>query len=103
MYLYRNIMREIPCSKCFSSCIAKYRKDEVMQISNQLSDKAILEELAQRLVRCRVALNKTQEEVAESSGMGKLAIRNHGTGVMESDHACRGETLGQQDRCSCFK
>ena len=45
-----------------------------MQISNQLSDKAILEELAQRLVRCRVALNKTQEEVAESSGMGKRTL-----------------------------
>ncbi len=45
-----------------------------MQISNQLSDKAVLEELAQRLVRCRVALNKTQEEVAESSGMGKRTL-----------------------------
>ncbi len=45
-----------------------------MQISNQLSAKAVLEELAQRLVRCRIALNKTQEEVAESSGMGKRTL-----------------------------
>ncbi len=45
-----------------------------MQISNQLSEKAVLEELAERLVRCRVALNMTQEEVAESSGMGKRTL-----------------------------
>lgn len=45
-----------------------------MQISNQLSEKAVLEELAQRLVRYRVALNLTQEEAAESSGMGKRTL-----------------------------
>jgi transcriptional regulator with XRE-family HTH domain len=47
---------------------------EVMQISNHLSEKAVLEELAQRLVRRRVALNLTQEEAAESSGMGKRTL-----------------------------
>lgn len=45
-----------------------------MQITNQLSNKAILEELAKRLVRSRIALNLTQEEVAESSGMGKRTL-----------------------------
>ena len=45
-----------------------------MQITNQLSEKAVLEELAERLTRHRVALNLTQEEAAESSGMGKRTL-----------------------------
>ena len=45
-----------------------------MQITNQLTEKAVLEELAQRLVHYRVSLNLTQEEVAESSGMGKRTL-----------------------------
>ncbi len=45
-----------------------------MKITNQLSEKAVLEELAQRLLRHRVALNLTQEEAAESSGMAKRTL-----------------------------
>jgi transcriptional regulator with XRE-family HTH domain len=45
-----------------------------MKITNQLSEKAVLEELAQRLLRQRVALNLTQEEAAESSGLGKRTL-----------------------------
>ena len=44
------------------------------QISNQLSENAVLEELAKRLVRHRVALSLTQEEVAGYSGMGKRTL-----------------------------
>ena len=54
--------------------ILRYKKGEVMKITNQLSEKTVLEELAQRLLHQRVALNLTQEEAAESSGLGKRTL-----------------------------
>lgn len=45
-----------------------------MQISSELSEKAVLKELAERLARYRVELDLTQEQAAEFSGMGKRTL-----------------------------
>ena len=45
-----------------------------MDITNQLTDKAILSELGQRLARRRIELQLTQAAVAEQAGIGKRTL-----------------------------
>ena len=45
-----------------------------MKIEKQIADKAILQELGQRLAHRRVALGITQADAAEQAGVGKRTI-----------------------------
>lgn len=45
-----------------------------MNLSNQPSDEAILEELGERLARHRLDLNRTQAQLADAAGVAKRTI-----------------------------
>lgn len=45
-----------------------------MEIQDQLSDRSILQEIGRRIAQVRVNLNITQDNIAETAGIGKRTV-----------------------------
>ncbi len=45
-----------------------------MQITTQLSDRAVLTELGERIARCRIDRQLTQAQLAREAGLGKRTV-----------------------------
>ena len=57
---------------------------ELMRISRQLSDEAILQELGSRLAAARLARNLTQAALAEEAGVSKRTVERLESGEVAS-------------------
>jgi len=55
-----------------------------MRISKELNDKAVLEELGERLARARIQHDLTQAELAEKTGVSKRTVERLESGEVAS-------------------
>lgn len=46
----------------------------IMKINNDISDKAVIQEIGRRLARRRIDMNLTQARLAEQAGVGKRTV-----------------------------
>ena len=51
-----------------------YLRDDIMRITNQTTDTAVLEELGRRLERTRLDRNLTQEQLAMEAGVSRQTV-----------------------------
>ena len=78
--------------------ILRYKR--IMKIHNQLTDKAILEELGNRISSCRIRVGLTQGEASSKSGIAKRTLERVEAGLpAQSDNLVKiFRVLGILDR-----